>query len=108
MAALLARPLRHGRGCSRNAAASLAIFKQKLPRDNDGRLRTPPKQNKQHKQRSQKQPEPREPVHEPVPMPEPLAQPPMAMATAVAMPVLFMVHNAPFVAATPLPMLPLL
>ena len=31
---------------------SLALFKQKLPRDAAGKIRTPPKQNKKHKSRA--------------------------------------------------------
>ena len=82
-----------------DAAVSLALFKKELQKDDDGRLRTPPKQNKPHKSRTV---QPREPA---ATMPEPVA-PSFCMATAMAVPVPFMVQHAPIVAATPLPMRP--
>ena len=76
---------------------SLAMFKKGLPRGSDGKLRSPPKQNKQHKQRSQHS-------CKPAAMPEPCPEPVPFVATVMAVPVPFLVQNAPIVAATPLPM----
>ena len=82
-----------------DAAVSLALFKQNMLRDAEGRLRTPPKQNQRRKERS-RQPK------KPEPAPVPLLQPPMSMPTAMAVCVPFLVQHAPIVAATPLPMQP--
>ena len=71
--------------------------------DGDGKMHSPPKQNKQHKSRAK----PRVPA-QPLPMPQPaVGEVQTPVATAAGVPVPFLVHNAPLVAATPLPMQPL-
>ena len=90
-----------------DAAVSLAIFNQKLARDDDGRVLSPPKQNKQHKLRSKKPVAAVEPQRTPLMPPQMPQMPQMSMATAVAMPIAFPAPHAPFAVATPLPMAPI-
>ena len=86
-----------------DAAVMLAVIKRGFENDGDGKMHSPPKQNKQHKCRAK----PRVPA-QPLPMPQPaVGEVQTPVATAAGVPVPFLVHNAPLVAATPLPMQPL-
>jgi hypothetical protein len=75
-------------------AAILKGFKE----SGDGKIHSPPKQNKKHKPRAKPRAKPAEPEVEPVEMP---------VATAMAVHVLCMHPQLPIVPATPLPMQPL-
>jgi hypothetical protein len=83
-----------------DAAVMLAVIKRGFRGVGDGKMHSPPKQNKQHKtRRSQPQP-----AVQPL---QPVAPAQTPMATAIAVPVPFFVANAPLVAVTPVPMQPL-
>ena len=83
-----------------DAAVLLAVIKRGFKGDGDGKMHSPPKQNKAHKSRAK----PRVPPPEQQPCTEPVQTP---MATAIAVPMDAMLPYAPIVAATPLPMQPL-
>ena len=78
------------------AAIHLAAFKKAL-KDAGEAVSSVPKQNKQHKPRTPKQPQP---AAAPPPVP-------MALATALAMPICMPMMHVPFAAVSPLPMQPL-
>ena len=80
-----------------DAAVMLAVIERGFKNSGDGKIHSPPKQNKQHKPRV-KPAKPAQPALEPAQMP---------MATAMAVPLACMMFNAPIVPATPLPMQPL-
>ena len=75
-----------------------AVMVRGFKESGDGKIHSPPKQNKPHKPRV-KRPKPAQPAFEPVQTP---------MATAMAVPLAAMMPHAPIVPATPLPMQPLL
>ncbi len=75
----------------------LAVSKRAFKGERDGKVRTPPKQNKAHKSRAKPR-VPAQPVLEPVQTP---------LTTAMAIPIAAMVPWAPIAAGTPLPMQPM-
>ena len=78
-----------------------AVMIRGFKESGDGKIHSPPKQNKPHKPRAVKRSEPAaaQPAFEPVQTP---------MATAMAVPLAAMMPHAPIACATPLPMQPLL
>ena len=78
------------------AAIHLAVYKKALKEAGEA-VSFPPKQNKQHKPRKPQQPQP---AAAPPPVP-------MALATAMAMPICMPMMHVPFAAVSPLPMQPL-
>ena len=81
-----------------DAAVVRAVMIRGFKESGDGKIHSPPKQNKPHKPRAKPRAMPAEPEVEPVEMP---------VATGMAMPVLSMMQHIPIVPATPLPMQPL-
>ena len=66
----------------------LAVIKRGFENDGDGKMHSPPKQNKQHKCRAK----PRVPA-QPLPMPQPaVGEVQTPVATAAGVPVPFLVH----------------
>ena len=84
-----------------DAAVVRAVMIRGFKESGDGKIHSPPKQNKPHKPRAVKRSEPAaaQPAFEPVQTP---------MATAMAVPLAAMMPHAPIACATPLPMQPLL
>ena len=81
-----------------DAAVMRAVIIRGFKNSGDGKVHSPPKQNKKHKPRVQP-PQPAQPALEPMQMP---------VATAMALPLANMMPLVPLVPATPLPMQPLL
>ena len=86
------------------AAQSRALIMKGFKASGDGKVHSPPKQNKPHKTRAKK---PLEPIEQPRMPVMPLQMPhmpQMPLPTAMGMPIAYPAPHAPFAAVSPLPM----
>ena len=89
------------------AAVNRAMCIKALKDAGSSKLRSPPKQNKQHKPRSSKPVAAVEPPRMPLMPPQMPQMPQMPLPTAVGMPIAYPAPHAPFAAVSPLPMVPI-
>ena len=84
------------------AGQSRALIMKGFKASGDGKVHSPPKQNKPHKTRAKK---PLEPIEQPRMPVMPLQMQQMPLPTAMGMPIAYPApHAAPFAAVSPLPM----